>query len=186
MKNEVTVNAVEQFKEAWEMGFGKILDACKIYVTAIDKNKTAKDDFVKNFPFIHPSVWSNIEACGRGIIHFKLMISMNPASQKAKLLPYSTQEAIINNGIDVLTVKGDVLKIQLDNLTPEQIKQVFNGNELRDISSQRAWIESIKMVEMTSKKKACSQWTIKGTSLVVMEPMTFTRQELARIMAEIA
>jgi len=59
-----------------------------------------------------------------------------------RLLP-EYQKTAMESGVDVWT-SDSVLTVQLDKLQPIQRDQVFDGDHLRDVAAQRAWIEAQK------------------------------------------
>lgn len=184
-KEIITKSAIESFKSAWTNGMNNILKACKIYVEAIDNDETQKEKFREAFPQISNVAWARIESTGRGAIHHLLLCDSSPIAPKLRKLPFSEQKQALENGIEYLTSKGDVLKIKTQNLLPEQIAQVMAGNHIRDIAEQRAWIETQKNknsieVEYVPPK----QWHIHHRCLYV-GAVKFNRQQLEEILEQL-
>jgi hypothetical protein len=188
MKNELIKSAIESFKECFENGISNIVKACNAYVNAIDSDPNASEEFKKAFPLISEGAWASFEAVGRKIIHHRLLFGDNPAFNKLKKLPYSQQEKAIEQGIEILVNGGDILKVKPENMTAFQRKQAFIDDRIRSIPEQKAYLESIKIMESKTVRVEMP-YEIKGQKVVFPahdRPVEFTRQELARILAEIA
>jgi len=185
MSNEITKTAINEFKSAWTTGMENIYKACKIYVTAIDKEPEIKQAFRDAFPQICAQAWSRIENTGRGQMHYALLCDTSPAAEKLRKLPFSEQKKAIEIGFEVLTDTGDVLKVKTENLTRTLINQVIAKDHIRDIPAQKAYRESQKIIVKLNKDKPSNMWQIKGNTLVVVAPTTFTRQQLLNILQDI-
>jgi hypothetical protein len=140
--SNVTVSAVEEFKQAMSQGLSKIYEACKIYVSEIQKGN--KVQFQKSLPEIPEQAWIKFELIGRGQLHQRLLYGGGAAQSAVSVLPMSQQEDVINNGVELLLTNGETLNVSVENLTRLQIKQVFNSGNIRSIAAQRAWLESEK------------------------------------------
>jgi hypothetical protein len=188
MKTDLTTSAIAEFKMCFEDGVSNIVKACNAYVKAIDNNPDAQEEFRKAFPIISEGAWASFEAVGRKIIHHRLLFGDNPAFNKLKRLPYSQQESAIENGIEILVEGGDTLKVKPENLTAFQRKQAFTEDHVRSLPEQKAYLESLKIIEGKTQK-AGSPYEIKGQKIIIPPhavSLEFTRQEWARILAEIA
>lgn len=182
---DITIAAVEEFKQAWAQGIESIIAACDIYVETIDKDKNAKKQFMDAMPKINSSGWSLIENIGRGNTYHGLLFDQSSISDKLIRLPYSEQKSAYESGIEVLTDNGDVLKVNIENLTTEFTKQVFAKKHIRDIAAQKAYRESMKINIKLESEKPKELWTIKNKQLVTFGPCSFTRQQLLNILQDI-
>lgn len=187
MKNETnltTLKTIEAFKQAWMGGMELILKACKIYADAIDTDETSKYDFHAALPKMSAACWSRIEKVGRGQMHYLLLCDSTVAGEKLEKLPFSEQKKAIDVGFEVLTEKGDVLKVKSENLTPEMCKQVIAKDHIRDIGAQRAYMESQKIIVKMETEKPSDLYSVKGKVLHVYAPTQFTRHQLVNLLQD--
>jgi len=103
-------------------------------------------EFVDDF-----SAWSGVD---RGVVsrlyrvgahrlHPSLFLDMSPGGQALSRMRYETQVAMISQeSVPVLTADGQTLQVGISNLTRSQVKQVFNGEVVRTLAQQRAWLAS--------------------------------------------
>ncbi len=176
-------DAVAQFKSSMEEGLRNISKACKLYVEVIDANPDASERFRSELPFISEACWANFELVGRGLMHQELIWGGGRSANKLKELPYSQQKRAIEEGIDVLVSNDETLRVKPENLTAFQVKQVFNGRHIRDVAEQRAYMESLKVIDHKIKQADFSYSIVKG-ELVVKAPTRFSKTELVHILGE--
>lgn len=179
--NELSTSRVNEFKKLFEYGISKIVEACKIYVEEIDKGN--KKQFQELCPDVHPSAWSKFENIGRGVMHPKLLCLDSVIERPLSKMPISVQTEAIESGVDVLVEGGNVLHVQVKNLTPLQSKQVFAKNYIRDTASQRAWIESKKTEDVIPVENIQS-YEVKKNKVTIFKPTIFTRHDIVRILSE--
>jgi len=183
-KEQMVVSYVSEFKRLWISGMEKLLQACKLYVNAIDLDKKAKQAFKEAMPKINNCAWSRIESVGRNQMHYLLLVDSSPAASKLRKLPYSEQQKVIEVGCEVLTDTGDKLKVKSENLTVDMVKQVFANDHVRDIGAQRAFRESKKIANKIKSETPQSIYKVNGAKLEVYTPCTFTRQQLLNILQD--
>jgi hypothetical protein len=183
IKSEVS-QAVEQFKHFMEEGVRNIAKACKLYVSALEADSRAGELFRESCPFISEASWADFELVGRGLMHHELIWGGGKCANKLKALPFSQQKSALEEGIKVLVSNGDTLSVRPDKLTPFQARQTFDGNKIRDVAAQRAWLESLKTVTGRSKKAetVVGGYSIHKGELVVNGPVKFTKQDLVSIL----
>lgn len=141
--------AIAEFKAALQQGIDGIVKASEIYVKALDENPKAGDVFRENLGDMVPaSAWAQFEAVGRKWMHPRLLLGGVSDPKKAsriKRLPYSLQERVFNRErFTILTQGGDRMEIDMLEGTAEQVEQLCNGTSIRNVSEQKAWIESRK------------------------------------------
>lgn len=183
MKTGLTVNAIEEFKTLIENGIASIVQACEKYVEALDSDKDANEKFHSAFPMIDEATWANFELIGRKLMHHKLLFTGGKAINKLKLLPYSQQEVALEKGIDLLVSNGDILKVKPDCMTPFQIKQIFDGEHIRSLPQQKAYLESLKIIA-TKSHPVIETYVIKSGKVIFPAQSEYTRKEIARILME--
>jgi hypothetical protein len=183
-KTQVSNQYVSEFKGLWISGMEKLVQACNVYVTAIDSDPKAKQAFKDSMPKINSCAWSRIESVGRNQMHYLLLVDSSPAASKLRKLPYSEQRKAIEVGCEVLTDTGDKLKVKSENLTVDMVNQVFANDHIRDIGAQRAFRESKKIVTKIKAEQPTEIYKINGTKLEVYTHCSFTRQQLLNILQD--
>jgi hypothetical protein len=178
--------AVQEFGELFLKGAEYLLKACKVYVKTIDNDPASLGDFEEAYPDISSSAWRRFEAVGRGSLHVKLLTNMTTGAKKLEKCSYTEQTKYIEKPIEVLLVNGDTLKVDIHNLQPSQLKQVFASDHVRTTSEQKAYIESLKSgenIERVRKAKVIPYSIVKG-KLIVGE-VSFTKSDLLRILMQL-
>jgi hypothetical protein len=88
-----------------------------------------------------------MERIGSGEMDPRFLLNQVPDQHVLRLEKYGAdeQKRALDEPLPVLTADGSELLVKLENLTPEQVAQVFARDHIRDIPAQKAWIESEKM-----------------------------------------
>jgi hypothetical protein len=122
-------------------GIKELYDACALYVQKVDENPAFKDYCLEKMP---SGPWRTFEQIGRNQLLPDLYLKSGVGFNYLKKLSYSDQKRFLNDPIEYLTAKNDTLKIEVQNLTPEQARQVFASNppHLRTLAEQKAYRES--------------------------------------------
>lgn len=186
--NDVVLSAVERFGDAFKRGIDGIVEAAEVYVKAIDADPAAADVFRDRFSdCIPPSAWAGFEAVGRKWIHPKLLMggmSDRRVAAKVKRLPYSVQERVFHKErFDLLLLDGQVLRVSLLECSPEQADQLCDGQIIRDIAAQRAWLEAAKRRAVTIPDAEPMPYLISGGRVTFRKATTMSKAELKRIIA---
>lgn len=85
------------------------------------------------------------EKLGRGQVIPQFMLYWDkPGVKKLRRLTPDLQDKYLKEGIEVLVDQGQHLLINPIHMSNLQAKQVFDCDEIRSLSAQRAWIESEK------------------------------------------
>jgi hypothetical protein len=181
MSNEIT-NYIEKFGEYLKEGLVYIRKACELYVKAIDVDPSIIDKFKEKYD-LTDTAWIRFEQVGRGLLHEKLLTDYSLGARKLKMLSFSEQARYSASPIEYLTKDNDVLKIQLCNLTRNQIKQVFADDHVRSIAEQRAFIECLK--EDNIIPISLAPYYIKNAKLIVKEKdISFSLTQLKKIIED--
>jgi hypothetical protein len=92
---------------------------------------------------IHRELIRRLEKFGRNQIDERLVLLSGPGIQQLMAAPLSEQREVLTSGVEVLEDdEKTVRKIPLSSLTPQQARQVFNRDHVRDIGEQRTWIRA--------------------------------------------
>jgi len=127
------------------------VEACKMYVNILSTEPTIKDAMQEEgFTAIE---LKKMEHIGRGLMHQKLLFASGRQYQALARCPLSDQEKCFNNPIPVLCANGDVLNVSIENLTKEQVDQVFSNGTVRSIAGQKNYLESLKTQGEVEKAK---------------------------------
>lgn len=97
-------------------------------------------------------------------------------------MPLDVQKKYVNAPVPVLVNPSgtwEELPIDVNNLTPEQVKQVFNGDHIRSAAEQRAWIESERTQALTATPpKHNPPYRVVKNEMVVMVPCRISKREM--------
>jgi hypothetical protein len=141
--NERINDIVRKFANAFNQAEDSFRAAGKIYAEAImEFGQTARERLAAACPTIAPSTWRRLEALGNGSLDARLLTASSKGAASLRRLPAPIQTRALDEGVEVLIGNGESLRVQVDNLTPDQTRQVFAGDHIRDVSAQRAWLES--------------------------------------------
>jgi hypothetical protein len=187
-------NRISEFREALTAGIDGIVKAANIYVKAIDEDPTIADKFSDEFANVIPSnAWSYFEAVGRKWMHPRLLMGgMSDRKKHAviKKLPYSVQEKVFNGDrFKLLTPSGDVLNVDLKEATISQMEQICNGDSIRTISAQKAWLvekqsTKVQNTELQSIEENQPPYRINGGKVTFVKDVVLTRADIKKILIE--
>lgn len=187
--SNVTASPVEEFKKSWHSGMESLLKACQIYVKAIDEDVSAKERFKDALPKINAGSWALIENVGRGYTYHALLFDTSSSSDKIIKLPFSEQQKAYECGVEILTDKGDILKVKTEDLTPILQKQVFAKGHIRDIPAQKAYIESKKIERHIEDETISHDWKIIGKGrgkMIKTQKRAYSKHEIEQMLKDIS
>ena len=163
-----------------------IKTAAKHYYEALRIDPIARDMFTEQFPTVSSQTWSGMIRIASGEMDHRLLFDATPGARALTHCDATTQSLYINKPIPVCCGNGDTILVQLDKMTSEQTRQVFNRGAIRDIAEQRAWIETQKTrAHIVSKPKIdkANDVFVKGAHLHVGK-LKLSRAELLRYLAQ--
>lgn len=181
---KITFGSIEQALDAWwelfSVGLAKIEEACRIYAAALDAFPEARKAFMARFPRISPDMLANFELVGRGQWDARVIDGIYaPVHHILRRLPISQQRELLDHGVDVLTVDSGMLRVQITDLSPDQIHQVFRGRIVRTEAQQRAWIEDQRSKALRkTPKNAETSIGFCGETLIVRQPGKYNMRDL--------
>jgi hypothetical protein len=157
-KNQDTLSKImdklSDMKSLW-------LEAASLYCDAIDQNPSFRDWCIENSPPGCARVFRSLEDVGRGRLDVRVAQGSIPFSGQIRRLSIEDQSKIIDNGTDLLLPSGETLLIKASAMTNDQSRQVIASDHIRNLSEQKAWIESQKTKQAIAAKK---------TSTPILEP----------------
>lgn len=176
---------ISQFKQEMNASADAIKKAATHYYEALQIDAKARDMFSAQYPTISSKTWSGFIKIATGELDSRLLFDATPGGKALTYCDTVTQKEYIENPIPVSCGNGDTILIQLDKMTSEQARQVFNRGAVRDIPEQRAWIETQKTRRQISKPKVdkVNDVYVKGHSLYVGS-LKLSRGELLRYLSQ--
>lgn len=178
-------NDIDRFFELIQRGVDAWIEAGQIVAENIDKDPDWADTVNTAHPEIGVEMIYAFERIGRKQLHPKLMLSDGPGVRKLRRLSYHQQEKFLNEPLPMLINNEgswESLSVDIHNLTKAQADQVFDGDCVRTLQQQRAWIEDHKAKR--SVLQYDEPFRITGRKLVVMEPCQLSAKQLAQILAQ--
>lgn len=157
--------------------------AGEIVVRLIDEHNESIETIALRSKYLTEDIVARFEQLGRKQLMPELLIASYSAANKIARLPYSQQRSVMEDGVDVLLGNGDTMKIMPENLNPDQVRQVFDKNLVRNIAAQKAYMESVCH---ESQKKLQSDYSVKNGKIVINNPCTLTQKDLLRMINELA
>ena len=133
-------------------------------------------------------VLATLEKIGRKQINPQLLLSDYPAARQIERLPLSEQDRLMIEPVDVLICgdgNTDVIKVQVQHMTREQVRQVFARNYVRPINEQRAWIEGQRKPQAITQHGLPYEINVRKHTVVFRTGCEVTRSELARLVAQL-
>jgi len=172
-----------------------ILLASKIYVSYIDDEKAKVRELKELLGFSYET-YVSMERIGRGIMDQRLIFTETKARKKLAAAPKSQQKKALDKGLEVLVDNGEVLRVKIDDLTSNQIKQVFAGDHVRSIAEQKNYIRNRKaQMEFAAKlnipkvekepEKILPIYEIKKGKLIINKPTELSRKEVFDILSKL-
>jgi len=164
--------------------------AGEIIVQLLDEHDMTISEIAETSEFLTEDILTRFEQLGRKQLIPRLLVADYPAARHLVRLPYSEQKRAVETSIDLLLFDGkdtSVLKVSVENLTPAQCRQVFDGDQVRSTGAQRAWLEdkrsSQEIRDVLSSPGALYQ--VRGKRVVFKRPCELSAGQLAQIIAEI-
>jgi hypothetical protein len=163
--------------------------AGEIVVSLIDDHEMGLEDIAAASKYLSQDIVGRFEQIGRKQIIPDLLVASYPASNYMLRLPYSEQKRLTENSVELLIAgekESSSLMVTMENLTTDQCRQVFEGNKVRSLAAQRAWLEdrTLKERQRTTIKDIEPTYTLNKKKVVFNRACEMTRQQLAKILSE--
>lgn len=174
----VKVSELEtRFMETLAAGVRSFAEAGKILVELIESDPDAMHRLrtKRNIP---ASLLRTMERVGRG-----LMLPEMFSEPGLARLPISEQKLILAGPVDMLTFDGHgeptTLKVDLMTASSEVRQQVVNGNHIRTVAEQRAYVEARQNINREATSKAATTpWRVVGKVIRVSQDVDLTQGDL--------
>ena len=157
--------------------------AADVYVGAIDEFPEAKEAYRELCPQVPENVWSILERVGRRQMHESLIFGGGVAQSRLRMLPYSEQKRVMEDGVEVLAADGTALKLSADKLTTPLVRQVFIKGHVASLAEQKAIQETTKIYE--KPQPVINDWETKRGRVIFYRPCELTRKDLLRILQDL-
>jgi hypothetical protein len=164
--------------------------AGEIVVRLLDEHNMTIADIAETSELLTEDIVTRFEQLGRKQLIPCLLVADYPAARHLVRLPYSEQKRAVETSVDLLVCEGketSVLKVSVENLTHTQCRQVFDGDQVRSIGAQRAWLEDRRATQeirdVLSSPGALYQ--VRGRKVVFKRPCELSAGQLAQIISEI-
>jgi hypothetical protein len=175
-----------KFGESVKDSTEAIKKAAKHYYEALKINPSARDTFADAYPTVSSRTWSGFIRIASGEMDSRLLFDATSGARALSACDSETQAHYIENPVPVSCGNGDTMLVQLDKMTSEQARQVFNRGTVRDLAEQRAWIETQKTRNLITIKPTvdkANEVYVKGSNLHAGS-LVLTRAELLRYLGQ--
>ena len=188
--NPTTMNPVTALAREIAETIGKAMAdinrAAAIYAQGLDQHGQAlADKLTEMAPAVPRLFWRRLEMIGRNQLDARLLHGDTPAAQRLRKLPYSEQRSALDTGVELLLNEDDTMLVQVENLTPFQARQAFDGDHIRTLPEQRAWLET-ERAKQSAPQPYSEPFSIRRDKVEIHRPVTLTRRDLARMLEELA
>lgn len=182
MKNDGVqgINLESRFLTALKLGVDSLSEAGKLLVQLIEADPAATMRLREKY-HISSGVLRTLENIGRG----NLLPELFNHPQLGRM-PLSEQKRLVGGDVDMLVFdkKGEptFIKINLLNAPAEVRKQVVNGNHIRSLGEQRAYLEATaNMKHESAEKPQPAPWRVVGRVVRITRPIDLTSRDLLTI-----
>jgi hypothetical protein len=131
-------------------------------------------------------VLATLEKIGRRKLVPQVFIGSGPGFRKLAAMPYDVQERLLHSPVELLVLdqdgRSDTLKVAVKDLSKDQAAQVFNTNDTRDLSAQRAYLASIRL--KAAPERIEDAYRLLKDRVIVTRPCELSRQQLASMLAQ--
>jgi len=168
--------------EAW-------LEAGKLLVDALDNGATLDD--IADSAGVSKDILARFEQIGRNNLYPRLLASTSPGARALTGCPFSEQKHYCHNPVKMLVMRDgepDTLLVPLDNMTPDQVKQVFCRGHIRDIAEQRAYLESKHESDRMQKVYEVEDgagYVLKGRTVLFKRGISLSKDDLIQILGRL-
>ena len=125
---------------------------------------------------------------GKQQLHPKILCSTAQGVMRLASCQYHEQEKYLDEPIEVMVSNGETLKVKAENLTQQQVKQVFNRDHVRALPEQKAWLatDEKRRIEQEQTKRAEvaeANYTIRNHKVLFRKGVEMSQQEVVQLLA---
>lgn len=137
-------------------------------------------------PSIPPQLIHNLIAAGQRRLVASLVWEMDrPGVKKLIRMPFEIQSKYSKEPLPLVLSNGEILQVDVRNLTPNQANQIFDRDHIRTEAEQRAHLEDIRLKQEAPMATRQSEYFIKRGNLVVTKPCTISPRQLAELLVKL-
>lgn len=186
---EIQSDSVESLVRLIEISGKYLQDAGNMLCRLLTADPDVIAKVRERAPSIPVGFLANLVRVGEKTLHPNLLLNNCPAYQKIRLLPYSAQSrALSSDHIDLVTdpESGNVLRVAIAEMSPQQASQVFTRDGIRSRDDQRAWLKLKQLAKPSIAPAEPPAWMIKKDRLVIGRACEMSRAQLISCLAEMA
>ncbi len=191
----VVINKAQlrEFLELYQQGVDAWVKAGEKLVELVEACPDVFDTLLEMDPRLNPHILQRFEALGRRMLHPQLLTDDTPGYRALSRLPFSAQKKYIEEPVPVLTCDegqpDDHLLVNVRDLSPRQVKQVFNNGKLRTLAQQKVWLTEYRRREFDKYSLKQSQerpsWQIRGKKVEFSAHTVLSAREIAAILSQL-
>ncbi len=148
MNTEIIQSKIDRLRELVLSAADSLVEAGEIAVQILAEGTTEAELSEKTG--LPPSMVSGLVRIGSGLMLPELLLESSLWACRLRGAPLSIQRLVMAQGVEMLIASGESLKVHPKDMTPDQVRQVFDGPQIRSLAAQRAWLEA----KETAKPKA--------------------------------
>ena len=182
-------NDLERLQQCLHSGMAAWVEAGEIVVRILEDDKDGIHVLTQALPELSEDIFYTLERLGKRQLHPRLLVTDNPGMKRLQSLSYAQQCRLLEEPVDVLIKNKDridTLKVRVENLTPAQCRQVFAPHSLRDLASQRAYLEAEERkvrleIEGLVQADPCP-YRIVGQKIIFRRDCVLTNREIKQLL----
>jgi len=190
MNTEIQNNQVNEFVSLVAQGIECWSKAGEIIVNLLDTQNMTIQEITESSEFLTEDIVTRFEQLGRKQLFPRLLVADYPAARHLIRLPYSEQKRIIEGSVELLVMQGkesSTLMVKPENMTTAQCKQAFDGDQVRSIGAQRAYLEDKRSIAEIKDvlQSPSALYQVRGKKVIIRRPCELTAGQLAQLISEI-
>lgn len=135
-------------------------------------------------PSLTMGVLRNLVRVGEGTLLPSLVFASGAAYKRLRSLPCTTQRQVMAEGALEVVIVGEVVRVPLAELLPEQVAQVFSADGLRTPDEQRAWLKREAMAASGEVTPEPFPWVFRKGRIIVHRDLELTKKDVLRMLEE--
>jgi hypothetical protein len=181
---------VGEFLQFLRQGVEMWVKAGEILVKLVEDDPKVFDLILQNDPHINARLLYKLEEIGRRRLHPLLALGGGAGCSALAKLPMSQQERYLKEPVALVVHtpqgKTDILQVRVQDMTPEQAKQVFDKDRVRTEGEQKAILmQAVSYAAGQKKQIKDTPWVIRGGKVEFREGVRMGAAELAAILAQL-
>ena len=151
-----------------------------IYLQAIEMDASARKLFPEKFSYLPRDMWHCLEKVGRNLLAPQCLFYSPSIFNVMQYLALDEQLKVLDVGIDYLASSGNVLRVKLENMGLDMLREVFAHDHIRTPGEQRLYRE--RMANRRKIKRPMESFEVKEGCLIVYQECRFTIEDIRRLL----